>query len=138
MRNINIYEDEYLVVRQSEIYSNVPGFYTITVKKDTWDNSLDSIDRLSMIEKKIRDVLFEVGIELVGIYNEQSEDRDFIVFVIPYHIKKLKLLGISPDLYQPHIPEYLQSFDVSNKEDVYSLNEKMIRELKYNNKRGME
>jgi hypothetical protein len=125
-----IYEDEYFIVGQEEKYYFIPGFYEIKERNLEWDNSLESISKLATIEKSIRDTLLELGIELVGIYREESTNGDFKVLIIPYHIEALKKLGISPNLYQPYIQYYLENYTVLNNNNVSKTNDAIIEKLK--------
>lgn len=129
MELFNIYEDEYYIVRQSEEYK-IPGFYVITEKNERWDSSFESINRLAAIEKKIRDSLLDMGMELVGIYREQTPENGFRVMLIPYHVNILKELGISPELYQPKIETYLKGFPPSQTENISEVNRQMTLKMK--------
>lgn len=111
MEVFKIYEDEYFIVKQDDKYINVPGLYVITEKKVKWDSSTDSINNLAIIEKKIRDSMLDMGLELVGIYKEQSQDKGFKVIIIPYHLEVLNKLEINYDMYQPYISKYLDFFN---------------------------
>jgi len=125
-----IYEDEYYKIFNHEKFNNVPGMVVIKPKSENWYSTDAAIERLAILEKSIRDYLLEIGIELVGIYREQNEEGKFEITMIPYHIHQLNLLGISPDLYQPFIEKYLNSFDSSHINEVNSINKKLSLKLR--------
>ncbi|MBQ6546697.1 MAG: hypothetical protein IJL74_01710 [Bacilli bacterium] len=106
-----IYKDKYFQVVQTEEYPNVPGCYTI-IEVDN-DISADKTKSLAVLEKKIRDKLAELNIDLVGIYKQEKENN-LNVIIIPYHIDRLQELNINPDEYQPYIEKYLTSYDNDN------------------------
>lgn len=118
---VKIYEDSYYIITQHSDYKFVPGFYVIKENSCHWFDSKESINRLAELEKKIRDYLLTKGVELVGIYKEDTE-LGFSVYIIPYHIEVLERLVISPDLYQPFISKYLKFFDKTYKDKVNSYN----------------
>jgi len=126
---IRIYEDEYFYVHQSSEYKNVPGFYVITEKNTKWNSTSKTINRLAEIEKNIRDGFLELGIQLVGIYREQTPENEFKVLLIPYHLEVLTKLGISPDEYQPYIEKYLKSFNEEHSDSVRNINNVMVKKL---------
>lgn len=109
-----IYRDNYFLVRQSKDYP-VPGFYTIQPvlkKKSTTELSEGELTLLSYLQQNIRIGLKQrLGIELFGLYTEERKDERFISHLIPYHINKLKENNFSVTVYQPHIAEYLQSYN---------------------------
>ncbi len=109
-----IYRDSYFLIRQSKDYP-VPGFYTIQPvlkKKSTTELSEGELTLLSYLQQNIRTGLKQgLGIELFGLYTEERENERFISHLIPYHINKLKKNNFSVTVYQPHIAEYLQSYD---------------------------
>lgn len=109
-----IYRDNYFLVRQSKDYP-VPGFYTIQPvlkKKSTTELSVGELTLLSYLQQNIRIGLKQrLGIELFGLYTEERKDERFISHLIPYHVDKLKENNFSVTVYQPHIAEYLQSYD---------------------------
>lgn len=125
---LKIYEDYYYTITQHPEYKNIPGFYVINENNCSWDESVESINRLPELEKCIRDYLLEIGVELVGIYKEQT-DSGFQVYLIPYHISVLEKNCISPDLYQPYISKYLNSFDEKYKEEVIKYNNQLVKKL---------
>jgi len=125
----NIYEDEYYEIFHHEKFSNVPGMVVIKPKLENWYSIDAAIEKLAILEKIIRDYLLEIGIELVGIYREQNEEGKFEITMIPYHVHQLNLLGISPDLYQPFIEKYLNSFDSSHINEVKLINKKLSLKL---------
>lgn len=122
-----IYKDEYYTILQTPEYPNIPGFYTIIENNKEWYSSIESINRLALLEKTIRQELLNLGIQLVGIYREESAAKKFKVLIIPYYIKQLEKLQISPDLYQPYIQKYLNSFDDSYTDKVNETNSVMKR-----------
>lgn len=128
-RNI-IYSDDFYKVVQCQEFPYIPGFYTILENQQKWYSSDESINRLAILEKIIRDVLLSIGVELVGIYREECDNGFFRVLLIPYYIDELKRNNISPDLYQPYISKYLNSFDKSYMEQVKSTDNIMIKKLK--------
>lgn len=109
-----IYRDNYFLVRQSKDYP-VPGFYTIQPllkKKSTTELSEGELTLLSYLQQNIRIGLKQrLGIELFGLYTEERKDERFISHLIPYHINKFKENNFSATVYQPHIAEYLQSYN---------------------------
>ena len=110
-----LYEDQYFYITKCSEFPNVPGFMTIYAKGgDTWYYSEDSIKRLALIEKTIREEFMELGFELAGIYREEYDDNRFRILIIPYSIELLKQNNISPDFYQPFIRRYLESFGQKN------------------------
>jgi len=127
--NSLLYENECFIVKQSEEFPFVPGFYTIVEKEKSWDNSPKTVATLAKLEKCIRDTLFELGVELVGIYKEQYIDNEFRVLIVPYHVDILLKLNIPPDEYQPHITRYLNSFDKSFEKISDEINDKIIMAL---------
>ena len=126
----SIYEDKYYKIYYHEKFSNVPGMVVIKPKLEEWYYNDKAIEKLAILEKAIRDCLFEVGVELVGIYKEQDENGKYEITMIPYHIYKLNSLGISPDLYQPFIEKYLNSFDSSDVNELNSINKKITLKLR--------
>lgn len=68
------------------------------------------------------------GIELIGIYREEYKNG-FRILIIPYDIKILEQNNISPDLYQPYIREYLDSFKTKDT-DCNKINTKILNRLK--------
>lgn len=124
-----LYEDQYFYINKCEEFPNVPGLFAIYENGDNWYNSELAIKRLAIIEKTIRDELMKQGIELTGIYREEYENNKFRILVIPYDVKILKQNNISPDLYQPYIREYLESFKGKNT-DCDNENEKILIRLK--------
>lgn len=124
-----LYEDQYFYITQCKEFPNVPGLFAIYENGNKWYSSKDSINRLATIEKAIRDELMNQGIDLVGIYKEEYEKDVFRILIIPYDVKILKQNNISPDLYQPYIKEYLESFCTKNT-DLENKNEKILSRLK--------
>ena len=122
-----IYKDEYYTILQTPEYPYIPGFCTIIENNKEWYSSIESINRLALLEKIIRQELLNLGVQLVGIYREESPDKKLKVLIIPYHIKQLENLQISPDLYQPYISKYLNSFDTSYTDKVKETNSVMKR-----------
>lgn len=109
-----IYRDSYFLVRQSKDYP-VPGFYTIQPvqkKKTTIELSEGELTLLSYLQQNIRIGLKQgLGIELFGLYTEEHNDDRFTSYLIPYHVNKLKEKNFSVTVYQPHIAEYLRSYN---------------------------
>jgi len=108
-----LYEDAYFYITKCPEYANVPGFFVIYENNNNWYSSAESINRLALLEKTIRDEFMKCGIELTGIYREEN-DNEFRVLIIPFDVKVLNSINISPDLYQPYIKEYLDFFKPSN------------------------
>lgn len=130
MKNETIlYEDQYFYITNCDEFPNVPGFVTIYTKSDIWYSSKDSIKRLSLIEKIIREELMKQGFELAGIYGEEYDDNKFRILIIPYNVEILRKNNISPDLYQPHIRTYLESFEQKNSISN-NINKKILKKLK--------
>lgn len=123
-----LYEDQYFYITKCKEFPNVPGLLTIHEKDDNWYSSEESIKRLALIEKTIRDELMKLGFELAGIYGEEN-NNEFRILIIPYDVKLLVQNNIPPDLYQPFIRKYLESFkQKDNCSDV--VNEKILSKLK--------
>ena len=116
-----LYEDEYFYITHCKEYPNIPGLLAIYEKGDKWYSTKESVNRLAMIEKNIRDELKKIGIPLVGIYGEEYEDGTFRILMIPYDVEILKEHNISPDLYQPYIKEYLESYKTKNLDNSKNL-----------------
>lgn len=123
-----IYCDEFYRVVPCPEYPSVPGFYVIFERDKPWYSSINSIKRLAILEKTIRDELLLLGTELVGIYHEEIEEK-FRVLIIPYYVQKLRENGISPDLYQPFITKYLNSFVEFNLSLINDINNKISNKL---------
>ena len=124
-----LYENKYFYITKCNEFPNIPGFFVIYENGSKWDSSEASIKSLAIIEKTIRDELMKQGIELTGIYREEYEDNKYIILIIPYDVNILKQNNISPDLYQPYIKEYLESFNRNNK-DCYNEDKKILTKLK--------
>lgn len=124
-----LYEDQYFYITKCDEFPNVPGLLVIYENGEKWYSSEKSIKRLATIEKTIRDELMQQGIKLTGIYREEYENNKFRVLVIPYDVKILQQNNISPDLYQPYIREYLESFKQRNA-DCDNINAKILTRLK--------
>lgn len=107
---IRLYEDEYFYITGCKEFPNVPGLVVIYSKIDYWYCLENSIKRLAVIEKTIREELMAQGFELAGIYREEYKDNKFRILIIPYSVTILKQNDISPDMYQPYIRKYLESF----------------------------
>lgn len=127
-----LYEDQYFYITKCEEFPNVPGLLTIYEKDNNWYSSEASIKRLALIEKTIREELMEQGFELTGIYKEEYDDNEFRILIVPYDVKILKQNNISPDLYQPFIRKYLESFKQKNNSSD-EINEKILARLKGRN-----
>lgn len=127
MENV-LYKDQYFYITNCDEYPNVPGMFAIYENNVIWYSSEKSIKRLCIIEKTIRDALMQQGIELIGIYREEYKNG-FRILIIPYDIKILKQNNISPDLYQPYIREYLDSFKTKDT-DCNKINTKILNRLK--------
>jgi|GEM_PF-2911146 hypothetical protein len=69
------------------------------------------------------------GFKLTGIYREEYENNKFRILIIPYDISILQQNNISPDLYQPYIKDYLESFKRNNN-DSDIVNVKILTKLK--------
>ena len=69
------------------------------------------------------------GFKLTGIYREEYENNKFRILIIPYDISILQQNNISPDLYQPYIKDYLESFKKNN-DDSDIVNVKILTKLK--------
>lgn len=132
-----LYEDQYFYITNCDEFPNVPGLLIIYSKRDNWYSTIDSIKRLALIEKIIREELMKVGFELVGIYREEYYDNEFRILIIPYNVEILNRNSISPDLYQPYIRKYLESFE-QKKYISNSINKKILKKLEkgenYNDK----
>lgn len=124
-----LYEDEYFYITNCKEFPNVPGMVTIITKFNPWYNSNELIKRLALIEKTIREELMKYGFELVGIYREEYDENKLRILIIPYNIKILEQNDISPDLYQPHIGRYLESFN-NNKYLSNDLSKKILKKVK--------
>lgn len=131
-RNNILYEDQYFYITKCEEFPNVPGLLTIYEIDNNWYSSEASIKRLALIEKTIREELMKQGFELTGIYREEYDDNKFRILIIPYNVKILKQNNISPDLYQPFIRKYLESFKQKNN-CSNEINEKILARLKERN-----
>lgn len=127
MENV-LYKDQYFYITNCDEYLNVPGMFAIYENNEIWYSSEKSIKRLCIIEKTIRDALMQQGIELIGIYREEYKNG-FRILIIPYDIKILEQNNISPDLYQPYIREYLDSFKTKDT-DCNKINTKILNRLK--------
>lgn len=127
MSNLIIYSDEHFIVKQNPDYPMSPGFYIIQNKQMQWESSKDSIIKLADLQKYIRNGLWEMGVQLVGIYMEKSNDGRLKSLIIPYHLEVLRKLNISPDLYQPYIDLYLQSLKNDNcNADIVAFNNRIL------------
>lgn len=124
-----IYSDNYFSIMQNMEYPHVPGFFVIKGKRPDSFFCNESITRLAILEKEIRDGLLSVGAELVGIYREEMEDGSLQVLMIPYYVEKLIQNDISPDLYQPYIQRYLKSFSEFHLEKTNELKQIMKKRL---------
>lgn len=124
-----LYEDEYFYITNCKEFPNVPGLVTIITKVNPWYNSNELIKRLALIEKTIREELMKYGFELVGIYREEYDEDKLRILIIPYNIKVLEQNDISPDLYQPYIRRYLESFN-NNKYLSNDLSKKILKKVK--------
>ncbi len=124
-----LYEDQYFYITKCDEYPNVPGMFAIYETSGKWYSSEKSIKRLAAIEKKIRDELMKQGFKLTGIYREEYENNKFRILIIPYDISILQQNNISPDLYQPYIKDYLESFKKNN-DDSDIVNVKILTKLK--------
>lgn len=120
-----LYEDNDFYITKCEEFFNVPGFFVINLKKDKWYLDSSLMMRLAKIEKTIRDELMNLNIELTGIYKEEDVDGNLRVLIIPYDVKVLENNKISPDLYQPYIREYLDTFKVNDGD----LDKKILQKL---------
>lgn len=69
------------------------------------------------------------GFKLTGIYREEYENNKFRILIIPYDISISQQNNISPDLYQPYIKDYLESFKRNNN-DSDIVNVKILTKLK--------
>lgn len=69
------------------------------------------------------------GFKLTGIYREEYENNKFRILIISYDISILQQNNISPDLYQPYIKDYLESFKRNNN-DSDIVNVKILTKLK--------
>ena len=123
-----LYEDQYFYITKCEEYPNVSGMLVIYEKDNKWYVNKESIKRLAILEKTIREELMNVGKELAGIYREEYEDNKFRILIIPYDVKVLVENNISPDLYQPYIKQYLDSYKENN--DCDEVNRKILIRLK--------
>lgn len=128
-KEIILYQDKYFYITKCKEFPNVPGLFAIYENGNKWDSSEISIKRLALIEKTIRDELMNQGIDLVGIYREEYENGTFRILIIPYDVKILKQNNISPDLYQPYIKEYLESFKKKSN-NCNNKNAKIMNRLK--------
>ena len=124
-----LYEDQYFYITKCDEYPNVPGMFAIYETGGKWYSSEKSIKRLAAIEKKIRDELMKQGFKLTGIYREEYENNKFRILIISYDISILQQNNISPDLYQPYIKDYLESFKRNNN-DSDIVNVKILTKLK--------
>lgn len=124
-----LYENQYFYITKCNEFPNIPGFFVIYEKENRWYSSEDSIKTLAIIEKTIRDELMKQGIELTGIYREEYEDNKFRILIIPYDVNVLEQNNISPDLYQPYIKKYLESFNINNNY-CYIDDEKILTKLR--------
>ena len=109
-----IYKDNDFVVRQSKEFA-VPGFYTIQpMAKNNSPAELSDCELavLSYLQPNVRvELKNNLGIELFGLYTEEKANQRFISYLIPYHVDKLREKGFSEIVYQPHIADYLQSYN---------------------------
>ena len=122
---MKIYENEYYLVETIDEYKNVPGLCQIKEKNIKWYDSSETVDNLAVLEHTIRRVLLDLGATLTGIYREEKDV--FRIIIIPYFIDKLEENNISPDLYQPYINKYLDSFSDDYKKNF---NNDFINRLK--------
>ena len=119
--NVVIETDNYLI-GNSNIYKNVPGFYKIYLK--TKSNNHNPKE-LAKIEYLLRSFLLNQNAQLVGIYREEDKKGKLIITIIPYYIEVFEKLNIDPDLFQPYIAKYLDSFDESYISTVNQTNESL-------------
>lgn len=112
-----IYKDSYFLIRQSKDFA-VPGFYTIQPmqKKETITAlSEGELALLSYLQQNVRIGLKQnLNIELFGLYTEEKQNERFMTYLIPYHVDQLKQNNLSVSVYQPHIAQYLRSYDFSS------------------------
>ncbi len=124
-----LFENKFFYITKCEEFPYVPGLLAIYEKDVKWNCNEKIIKLLAEIEKIIRDELMEQGVALTGIYREEYEDDRFRILIIPYDVKILEQNNISPDLYQPYIREYLESFNNDNN-DYNIKDDKIILKLK--------
>lgn len=125
-----LYKDEHFLIIHNEKYCYVPGFLNIISINDAWDESIEKIEKIARLEQTIRKLFLELDIQIVGLYREEDENEDFTISIIPFHVKQLEFLGISPDMFQPYIEKYLNSFDISFIKEVKFIDEKVSNALK--------
>lgn len=126
---IRLYEDEYFYITNCKEFPKVPGLVAIYSKIDYWYCSKNSIKKLALIEKTIREELMNQGFELAGIYREEYKKNKFRILIIPYDVKILEKNNISPDMYQPYIRKYLESFE-DTAVSTNDVNVKVLKKLK--------
>lgn len=116
MQQILYINENFMIYRNVAKYY-IPGMWSVCLT-DTLLNTC-AIESICSAIQSIRVLLWENGIRIISLYNENYDLNRFEFSFIPLHISVLTSLNIDLDEYQPYISEYLSAFPYSENYNLF-------------------